>query len=199
MKGIASYGCSGEVKTFTLKGMLEELFVNLGIYNTEYKPESNHGAYHPGRCARIMLKDTELGIIGEIHPDVADKYGIETRCYCCELAFDKVMNNAVTERFYKPLPKYPAITRDIALLVDEEVYVSEMEKTIWESASNLLESVELFDIYRGKQIQQGKKSVAYTLTYRSADRTLIEEEVVNVHQKVLDALKEKLGAVLRDV
>ncbi|HHU18443.1 MAG TPA: phenylalanine--tRNA ligase subunit beta [Clostridiales bacterium] len=193
-------GCYGEGENFfTLKGMLEELFVNLGIYNTEYKPESNYGAYHPGRCARIMLKDTELGIIGEIHPDIADKYGIETRCYCCELAFDKVMNHAVTERFYKPLPKYPAITRDIALLVDEEVYVSEMEKTIWESASNLLESVELFDIYRGKQVPQGKKSVAYTLTYRASDRTLIEEEVVKVHQKVLDALKEKLGAVLRDV
>lgn len=193
-------GCYGEGESFfTLKGMLEELFINLGMYGTEYTQESNYGAYHPGRCARIMIKDIELGIIGEIHPDVADKYGIETKCYCCELAFDQVMNHADTERFYKPLPRYPAITRDIALLVNEEVYAAEMERTIWESGTNLLESVELFDIYRGKQVQHGKKSVAYTLTYRASDRTLIEEEVSMVHRKVLDSLKENLDAVLREV
>ena len=109
------------------------------------------------------------------------------------------MNYADTERFYKPLPKYPAINRDIALLVNEEVYAAEMERTIWESGTSLLERVELFDIYRGKQVQQGKKSVAYTLTYRASDRTLTDEEVTKVHQNVLDSLKEKLDAVLRDV
>ncbi len=195
-----SIGCYGEGESFfTLKGMLEELFASLGIHETAYVPESEYGVYHPGRCARIMYKDTELGIMGEIHPDVAEKYGINAKCYCCELAFDQVVKNANTERFYKPLPKYPAITRDIALLVKEEVYVAEMESIIKETGGKLLESVELFDVYRGKQVLPGRKSAAFTLTYRAADRTLTDEEVVKAHQKVLNALKEKLDAGLREM
>jgi phenylalanyl-tRNA synthetase beta chain len=193
-------GCYGEGESFfTLKGMLEELFAFLGIYGAAYVPESGCGVYHPGRCARIMYKDTELGILGEVHPDVTEKYDIAVRCYCCELFFDQVMRHADTVRFYKPLPKYPSIIRDIALLVREDVYVAEMESVIRKAAGTLLESVALFDIYRGKQVQEGRKSAAFTLTYRAADRTLTDEEVVRVHQKVLNALKEKLDAVLRDV
>lgn len=193
-------GCYGEGESFfTLKGMVEELFAFLGISGTAYIPESDYGAYHPGRCARIMYRDTELGIMGEVHPDVAEKYGIGTRCYCCELAFDQVMKHADTVRLYKPLPKYPAVSRDIALLVKEDVFVAEMESIIRETGGKLLESVSLFDVYRGKQVQQGKKSVAFNLTYRAADRTLTDDEVVKVHQNVLDALKEKLDAVLREM
>ena len=191
-------GCYGEGESFfTLKGMVEELFAVLGIYKTTYVPENEYGVYHPGRCARIMYQDTELGIMGEVHPDVTEKYGIGTRCYCCELAFDQVMSHADTLRYYRPLPKYPAISRDIALLVDEDIYVAEMESVIREAGGQLLEKVELFDVYRGKQVQEGKKSAAFNLTYRAGDRTLTDEEVVKVHQKVLDALKEKLDAVLR--
>ena len=193
-------GCYGEGESFfTLKGMLEELFAFLGIHGTIYVPESDYGVYHPGRCARIMHQDTELGIMGEVHPDVSEKYGIGTRCYCCELAFDQVMKHANTERFYKPLPKYPAISRDIALLVREDIYVAEMEGIIREAGGKLLEGVALFDVYRGKQVQEGRKSVAFNLKYRAHDRTLTDDEVVKVHQKVLDALKEKLDAVLRDI
>ncbi len=193
-------GCYGEGESFfTLKGMLEELFAFLGIKGTSYVPESDYGVYHPGRCARIMYQDTELGIMGEVHPDVADKYGIGTRCYCCELAFDQVMKHADTMRLYKPLPKYPAISRDIALLVSEDAYVAEIESIIKEVGGKLLESVTLFDVYRGKQVQEGKKSVAFNLTYRASDKTLTDEEVVKVHTKVLDALREKLDAVLREM
>lgn len=193
-------GCYGEGESFfTLKGMLEELFAFLGIYGTSYVPESDYGVYHPGRCARIMYQDTELGIMGEVHPDVTDKYGIGSRCFCCELAFDQVMKHANTVRFYRPLPKYPAVSRDIALLVREDTYVAEIESIIKEFGGKLLESVALFDVYRGKQVQQGKKSAAFNLTYRASDRTLTDEEVVKVHQKVLDALKEKLDAVLREM
>ena len=135
--------------------------------------------------------------MGEVHPDVADKYGIGTKCYCCELAFDQVIKHADTMRLYKPLPKYPAISRDIALLVKEDVYVAEIESIIREVGGKLLESVMLFDVYRGKQVQEGKKSVAFNLTYRASDKTLTDEEVVKNHSKVLDALKEKLDAVLR--
>lgn len=193
-------GCYGEGESFfTLKGMLEELFAFLGIQGATYVPESEYGVYHPGRCARIMHQDIEMGIMGEIHPDVAEKYGIGTRCYCCELAFDQVMKHANTQRYYKSLPKYPAMVRDIALLVKEEINVAEMENTIIEAGGTLLESVKLFDVYRGKQVQEGQKSVAFTLTYRAADRTLTDDEVVKVHQKVLAALKERLDAVLRDM
>ncbi len=193
-------GCYGEGESFfTLKGMLEELFAILGIIGTTYVPESEYGVYHPVRCARIMYQDTELGIMGEVHPDVTEKYGIGTRCYCCELAFDQVIKHANTNRFYKPLPKYPAISRDIALLVKEDIYVAEMESIIKEVGGKLLQSVALFDVYRGKQVLPGRKSVAFALTYRAPDRTLTDEEVVKVHQKVLDALREKLDAVLREV
>ena len=183
-------GCYGEGESFfTLKGMVEELFAFLGIHGTTYVPEGDYGVYHPGRCARVVYQDTELGIMGEVHPDVADKYGIGTKCYCCELAFDQVMKHAETTRLYKPLPKYPAISRDIALLVREDVFVAEIESIIRETGGKLLESVALFDVYRGKQVQQGKKSVAFNLTYRAADRTLTDDEVVKAHQKVLAALK----------
>lgn len=193
-------GCYGEGESFfTLKGMLEELFAFLGIKGTNYIPESDYGVYHPGRCARIMYQDTELGIMGEVHPDVADKYGVGTKCYCCELAFDQVIKHADTARLYKPLPKYPAISRDIALLVKEDVYVAEIESIIREFGGKLLENVMLFDVYRGKQVQEGKKSVAFNLTYRASDKTLTDEEVVKVHNKVLGALKEKLDAVLREM
>ncbi|MBR0597055.1 phenylalanine--tRNA ligase subunit beta [Sinanaerobacter chloroacetimidivorans] len=192
--------CYGEGESFyTLKGMLEELFAKLGIDETSYIPESEYGVYHPGKCARILSKGIELGIMGEIHPDVAEKYGIGTKSYCCELAFDQVMKQANIERFYKPLPKYPAITRDIALSVKEAVTVAEMENVIKEIGGKLLESVVLFDVYRGKQVLPGMKSVAFSLTYRASDRTLTDEEVVKVHQKVLGALKEQLNAVLREM
>lgn len=194
---IACYG-DGE-SFFTLKGMIEELFAKLGIENTAYTAESEYGVYHPGRCARILYGDVELGIMGEVHPDVTEKYGIGTRCYCCELAFDHVMKFANIERFYKPLPKYPAIARDIALLVKEDVTAGEMLNVIRESGGTLLENAVLFDVYRGKQVTEGMKSVAFALTYRALDRTLTDEEVVKAHQKVLNALKEKLDAVLREM
>jgi phenylalanyl-tRNA synthetase, beta subunit, non-spirochete bacterial len=199
-KDSMSIGCYGEGESFfTLKGMLEELFAFLGIYGVSYITEGNFGTYHPGRCARIVYQDTELGVMGEVHPDVTDKYGIGTRCYCCELAFDQVMEHANTERFYRPLPKYPAMARDIALLVGEDINVAQMENIIRETGAKLLESVSLFDVYRGKQVAEGKKSVAFNLTYRAADRTLTDDEVVKVHQKVLAALRDNLDAVLREM
>ncbi|MGI6730756.1 MAG: phenylalanine--tRNA ligase subunit beta [Anaerovoracaceae bacterium] len=194
-----SIGCYGEEENFyTLKGLVEELFINLGIYGASFVPESNVLTYHPGRCARIIYKNTDLGIMGEVHPDVSERYGIDTRCYYCELAFDKVMAMADTERYFTPLPKYPSIVRDIALITKEEVTVAEMEQVIKAHGGILLESFRLFDVYRGKQVAEGSKSVAFTLTYRAKDRTLKDEEVIKVHDKILKALKDELGAVLRD-
>ena len=192
---IAVYGA--DESFFTLKGMVVELLANFGVHELKFEAEPAYGAYHPGRCARIMLGDIEIGIMGELHPDVTDKHGIGTKAYCCELKFAQIMQHADLEKAYKPLPKYPAITRDVALLVDEDVTVESIKETIVSEAGKLLESVELFDIYRGKQVAEGKKSAAFALVYRAADRTLTDEDVVKVHDKVVKALSSK-GATLRD-
>ena len=207
-----SIGAYGPLESFfTLKGMVEELLNKLGIRNVKYIPETEYGVYHPGRCARIVAthiaelengpadEEVELGIMGEVHPDVAEKYGIGVRCYAAELMFENVTELADTEKVYSPLPKYPAMTRDIALLADEDMTVDQIEDVIWEAGTEILKGIKLFDIYRGKQVREGKKSMAFSLTYRAVDRTLTDEEVQTVHGKVLDALEKKLGVTLRDM
>lgn len=193
-------GLYGKDETFfTLKGMVQELLAVMGISDEVFVAESDYHVYHPGRCARIAVGDEELGIMGEIHPDVAERFGLDTRVYCCELFFDSVIRHADTEILYKPLPKYPSTSRDIALLVDEAVQVGEMEDIIKEQGTSILEDVKLFDVYRGEQIAEGKKSVAFALTYRDQNRTLTDEDVAKVHSKVLNALEEKVSAVLREM
>ena len=206
---IGLYG--GGADFFYLKGMVEALLSKLGIRDLEFIAESEYGVYHPGRCARIVahhdvelesgpaVEEVELGIMGEVHPQVADKYGIGTRCYAAELMFNTVTELADLEKVFAPLPKYPAMTRDIALLVDEDVTVGDMEAVIREAGTEILRNVKLFDIYRGKQVEEGKKSVAFNLTYRHNDRTLTDEDVAAAHGRVLEALKDKLDAVLRDM
>ena len=206
---IGMYG--EDVDFFGLKGVVEEMLRVLGIRNAVFTAESNYGVYHPGRCARISVPSArggaddpvlydELGIMGEIHPDVAENYGMDNvRIYCCEIMFDALIRHADTEKVYRPLPKYPSTSRDIALLVDEDMEVGKIEDVIRQYGGDILESVKLFDVYRGKQVEEGKKSVAFALTYRDRDKTLTDEEVTPVHNKVLKALKEKLNAVLREI
>ena len=142
----------------------------------------------------------ELGIMGEVHPDAAAAFGLEgVRVYCCELMFGAIERKANTEIVYEPLPKYPSTSRDIALLVDEAMEVGNIEDVIRQKGGQILESVRLFDVYRGKQVEDGKKSVAFTLVYRDRNKTLTDKEVSDVHENVLQTLKEKLNAVLRDM
>ena len=141
----------------------------------------------------------ELGIMGEVHPDVAEAYGIDGRCCACELFFDVIARMAQTKVKYKPLPKYPSTSRDIALLVDEAVQVGDIESVIRQSGGGILEDVTLFDIYRGRQIEEGKKSVAFTLVYRAEDKTLTDEDVAAVHEKMLQVLKDRFHAALREM
>ena len=165
----------------------------------EFLAESEYGVYHPGRCARVRLGEEELGIMGEVYPDVAEQFGIGTRAYVCELFFDSVIRHADVEKHYEPLPKYPSTSRDIALLVDEDVLVGDMEAIIRREGGDILESVKLFDVYRGKQVAEGKKSAAFALTYRDKTKTLTDEEVAKVHEGVLEALKNEVNAVLREM
>lgn len=198
---MGAYG--GGEDFFSMKGRVVALLEKLGIKDLKFVTESEYGAFHPGRCARVQIDDggepMELGILGEVYPDVAKAYGITDRCYMCELNFELILLKSDTEKHYKPLPKFPATSRDIALLVDENVKVGDIESVIREMGHSILEKVELFDVYRGKQVEAGKKSCAFALTYRAADKTLTDEDVAEVHESVLKALREKLNAVLRDM
>ena len=196
---------------FTLKGVITEMLGKLGIKDLEFVPEKEYGCYHPGRAARIMVKEiqytnegpceelVELGIMGEVHPDVAEKYGIGVRCYTAELMFNVVTEMANLEKSYTQLPKYPATSRDIALVVDETLAVGDIEKVVKNAGGKILRNIRLFDVYRGPQVGENKKSVAFALTYRHDEKTLTEQDVSKVHDKILKALKEKLDVTLRDI
>ena len=181
---------------FTAKGMVEQLLDTLFILNYEFEASSNEYAYHPGRCAHIMIDDTVIGVIGEIHPKVAENYGINERILCFTLDVDSLFTHTRTNATYTPLPKFPAVTRDLALICDEAIPVRILEKAITKGAGNLLETIQLFDVYQGEQIENGKKSVAFNIVLRSAENTLAEEQVNSTMKKVMKEL-EKVGASLR--
>ena len=170
---------------FTAKGMVEQLLDTLFISNYEFEASSNEYAYHPGRCAHIMIDDTVIGVIGEIHPKVAENYGINERILCFTLDVDSLFAHTQTDATYTPLPKFPAVTRDLALICDETIPVRILEKAITKGAGNLLETIQLFDVYQGEQIESGKKSVAFNIVLRSAENTLAEEQVNSTMKKVM--------------
>ncbi|WOC31207.1 MULTISPECIES: phenylalanine--tRNA ligase subunit beta [Caproicibacterium] len=181
---------------FTAKGMVEALLLRLGIDDWDIAACKDAYSYHPGRCAKLYAGDEELGIIGEIHPAAAENYDIETRVYSFTLDVAVLMQHAHTHRTYKSLPKFPAVTRDLALICDAEVPVLDLEKAIKRGAGKLLESIQVFDVYRGEQIARGKKSVAFNLVLRSADATLTDEQISNAINKAIKEL-ENVGASLR--
>ena len=192
---LGTYG-SGET-FFTLKGELEGIFRALRMKKTEYTAEKNNPSYHPGRCARITVDGEEIGVMGQVHPLVAKNYGIDAEVYCAELNFTKMLSLMLPDPTYVPLPKYPAVSRDLALVCDEEVTVAQAEKIIADAAGKLLRDVKLFDIYRGVGVPDGKKSMAFSLELRADDRTLTDADSEAVTNKILAALAEKLNATLR--
>lgn len=196
-RNILTIGMYGEADYFHLKGVVENVLEVLGVEKVSFKRESQNTAFHPGKTAALYVGKECTGILGEIHPDVCENYEVSERCYMAELNLDILFRNAALERKYKPLPKFPAVTRDLAVMVNEKVLVEEIEEIIKKQGGNLLESYRLFDVYQGKQIPEGKKSVAYALIYRLEDRTLTDKEVNKVHDKILRSLEYKLGAELR--
>lgn len=182
---------------YSIKGNIEEMLKNLRINNVKFVKESYHPTYHPGRCANIYSQGKLLGTFGEVHPIVRDNYGIEERCFLGELDFEEIKAQGSLENKYKPLPKYPSILRDIAIVVPDEVEIASIEEVIEPYLEDILESYELFDVYQGDQIQEGSKSIAYALVYRDFNKTLKEKEVNKVHNQLLKELEEKVGASLR--
>jgi len=170
----------------------------LGIKDIEFKAAEDP-TYQPGRCAVILKDGREIGKAGQLHPEVAKAYDIDTRVYAAELDFAYLAEISNIEHLYKPLPKYPAMERDFAMVVAEDVTVGELEAAIKKHAAELLESVKLFDVYRGAPVASGCKSLAFSLVYRRADRTLKEDEVNELNTKMLTALKDEFNAVLREM
>ena len=139
----------------------------------------------------------KIGTFGELHPDVIENYNLGQRVYVAEINIDTVFENLNLTKSYNPLPKYPSTSRDIALIVKDEVFVKQIEDIIKANGEDLVESYKLFDVYKGAQIEEGHKSIAYSITYRSKDKTLTDEDVAKVHEKILSELSEKLNANLR--
>ena len=191
-------GTYGTTETFfTLKGELEAIFAGLRMKKAEYTAEKNDPSYHPGRCARITVDGVDIGVMGQVHPLVAANYGMDSEVFCAELDLTKMMGMLLPEPTYVPLPKYPAVSRDLAVVCDEEVTVAQAEKVIAVAAGKLLRDVKLFDIYRGVGVPTGKKSMAFSLELRADDRTLTDSDSEAVTSKVLKALEDQLGATLR--
>ena len=180
-----------------MKGAVESVLRDMNIQNVRFIPCKSNPSYHPGRCAQVYCQDKLLGYAGQIHPVVLDNYDIGAETYVAELDMGVMYSLVSAQSESHPLPKYPAVTRDLALVCDEEITVAQVEDVINASAGNLLRGIRLFDIYRGVGIADGKKSMAFSLELRADDRTLNDQDSEAVVTKVLAALKEKLNATLR--
>ena len=182
---------------FKMKGEIEAFLRGMNVPEARYTAEKHDPTFHPGRCARVSVGGVDLGCFGQIHPLVARSYGIDGEIFAAELNFTALLSLQLPEKTYTPLPKYPAVTRDIAVVCDEAVTVAALSDCIRAAGGKLLRSVELFDIYRGKAIASGSKSAAFRLTLRADDRTLTDADSDGVVSAVLAALEKELNAKLR--
>lgn len=190
-------GFYGDGDFFTMKGVVEEFLEKIGMgARPEYDPEAGKTFLHPGRQAEILYKDTVIGYLGEVHPDVADTYGLGERTYIAVLDLPEILPFASFDRKYEGIAKFPAVTRDISMVMPKTVLVGEVEKIIEKRGGKLLEKYNLFDIYEGAQIKEGFKSVAYTISFRAKDRTLEDKDIQPIMEKILGDLSG-MGIELR--
>ena len=190
-------GFYGDGDFFTMKGVVEEFLEKIGMSaRPEYDPEAGKTFLHPGRQAEILYKDTVIGYLGEVHPDVADTYGLGERTYIAVLDLPEILPFASFDRKYEGIAKFPAVTRDISMVMPKTVLVGEVETIIEKRGGKLLEKYNLFDIYEGAQIKEGFKSVAYTISFRAKDRTLEDKDIQPIMEKILEDLSG-MGIELR--
>ena len=192
---LGAYG--GGMDFFALKGAVEALLCAARTPDVRFTADTETAAFHPGRCAAVWSGDTRLGTLGQIHPDVCAAYGLDGATYCAEIDVVLLHDLEGAEPVYTPLPRFPAITRDIAVVCDVSVPVGELTECIRKAEKNVLRGVKLFDVYTGVGIPEGKKSVAFSLTLRSDDGTLTDDHAEEAVRAVLDALRENFGAVIR--
>ena len=192
---IGMYG--DDIDFYIIKGVMENILETININRYEIEKETKNSSYHPGRCANIKIGIDTVATIGEIHPEVLNTYGIEKRAYLVEANITKLVKYSKVNKKYVDVPKFPAVERDIAIIVDEQVEVGQIEKIISKKGKKLLENVQLFDIYRDEKIGKNKKSVAYSLIFRDKNKTLNDEEINTVMKSIVDELEGKLRATLR--
>ena len=197
-ENILTIGMYGEnIDFYTQKGLIENVLELSGVNRYEIEKETANASYHPGRCANIKVGIDTVATIGEVHPEVLENYKIEKRAYLAEVNITKLVKYSKSNKKYQEVPKFPAVERDIAIIVDENVEVGQIERIITKKAKKLLESVKLFDIYRNEKVGENKKSVAYSLIFRDKKKTLSDEEINSVMENIISELKSSLGAELR--
>lgn len=190
-------GMYGEGDFFSMKGVVEEFFEKIGMHKKEvYDPNAGKPFLHPGRQANILYDGTVVGYLGEVHPAVAENYGIGGRAYVAVLDMPEIIVRATFDRKYTGIAKFPAVTRDISMVVPKEILVGQIEEMIEQRGGSILESYHLFDLYEGAQIKEGHKSVAYSIVFRAKDRTLEDADVTKAMKKILNGL-ESMGIELR--
>ena len=190
-------GMYGEGDFYTMKGVIEEFLDKAGLSGKEtYDPNAQKPFLHPGRQANVFYDGQNIGYLGEVHPQVTDNYSIKDRVYVAVIDMPKVVELASFERKYEGIAKFPAVTRDISMVMKKNILVGEVEKVFESKGGQYLESYELFDLYEGAQITAGYKSVAYSLTFRAKDKTLEEADYAPAMDKILKAL-EAMGIELR--
>jgi phenylalanyl-tRNA synthetase beta chain len=194
---VLSIGMYGDCDFYTLKGVCENILTLADIKNIEYKALSTDPSYHPGRCAVIYAGEKVIGTFGQVHPLALANYGVDTPVYAAELDFDMIFDMMNGQKLYTPLPKFPATTRDFSFVCDESLEVGTIQATMSRAGGKLVESVSLFDIYRGHQVGENKKSVSLRVVLRANDRTLTVEEADKVAGKILTTLEKELGLTLR--
>ena len=195
MLSMGAYG--SDMDFFTMKGAVVAVLETIRAEKVTFVAVQDNPSYHPGRCAKVLVNGQEIGVFGQIHPLVAQNYGVDVQLFCAELSFEALFQARGAEAQYVPLPKFPAVTRDIAVVCEESVTVGALEECIRKGAKGLLKEVKLFDIYRGKGVETGKKSVAFNLVLRADDRSLTAEEADADVKSILETLEKDLGAVLR--
>ena len=192
---IGMYG--NDVDFYILKGLIENVLEASNINRFDIEKETNNGSYHPGRCANIKVGIDVIATIGEVHPEVLNNYDIEKRVYAAEVNITKLTKYSKSNKKYVEVPKFPAVERDIAIIVDEKVEVGQIEKIIIKKSKKWLEDAKLFDIYRSDKLGENKKSVAYSLIFRDKNKTLSDEEINLTMENIITELQKTLGAELR--
>lgn len=196
---VLSMGIYGnDMDFYNLKGVVELMLHELGLFEkTKFVPVTTDPTFHPGRTAAMKIEHMEVGILGEVHPKIRENYGFNIPILLAEIDLDAMLDLSNTQKYYRGLPKFPAVERDLAIVVKKDVLAAEIYDIIKESGGDMLETVELFDIYEGDQIPEGYKSMAYSLSYRAPDRTLQDKEVDVIHERIINTLEKKVEAKLR--
>ncbi|MDD5793344.1 phenylalanine--tRNA ligase subunit beta [Clostridium sp. HCP1S3_B4] len=196
-RNILTIGMYGDCDFFHLKGIVENIVDALGIKKAKYVRESENPTFHPGKTAALVIRGKKVGVFGEVHPDVAENYSIDVPCMLAELDLDKLYEASNTTKKYSPIAKFPAATRDISVVVNDNILAGDIYDIIKKAGGALIEKISLFDIYKGEQIEKGKKSMAYAIIYRNNKKSLTDEEVNKVHDRILKSLEKEVDAELR--